>query len=126
MVDTIACHFRVSGILKFQGRPGVFVCGEMVDGTAKAGMIIAWPIHGDAITSGVPVREVEFIDFAPGVSGIALAIRFDDEEEENEQLLRDFLEVGMVVTLWELEDGSGSKVGAAQPAVKADGAKRLY
>ena len=124
MVDTIACHFQVSGILKFQGRPGVFVCGEIVDGTAKAGMIIAWPIHGDAITSGVPVREVEVIDFAPGASGIALSVRFEDEEEENEQFLRDFLEVGMIVTLWELDAGTGSKVGAAQPAVARDGASR--
>jgi len=101
MTETVACHFRISGILKLQSRPGVFVCGEVVDGIAKAGMTIVWPVHGDAITTGVPVREVEFVDFAPGVSGVALGLRFEDEEEQNEQFLRDFLEVGMLVSLCE-------------------------
>jgi hypothetical protein len=101
MTESVACHFRISGILKLQSRPGVFVCGEVVDGTARAGMTIVWPVHGNAITTGVPVREVDFIDFAPGVSGVALGVRFEEEEEQNEQFLRDFLEVGMVVSLCE-------------------------
>jgi hypothetical protein len=115
MSESVVGHFRISGILKFQGRPGVFVCGEVVDGVAKAGTIIEWPIHGDSITTRVPVREVEFIDFAPGVSGVALSVRFEKEADEEEQFLRDFLEVGMVVKLWDI-GGAGSAVGAAQPA----------
>jgi hypothetical protein len=83
MAESAAAHFRISGILKLQSRPGVFVCGEVVDGTVKAGMIIVWPVHGDAITTGVPVREVQFVDFAPGVSGVALSVRFEDKNRTN-------------------------------------------
>ena len=97
MTATMEARFRVSGLLKLQSRPGAFVCGEVVDGTVKPGMEIAWPLHGDALTMPVLVRWVEFIDYSPGVSGVALAIRFDEDEEENEQLLRDLLEVGMEV-----------------------------
>ena len=92
-------RFRISGLLKLQSRPGVFVCGEVVDGDVKQGMEILWPLHGDALTMPVVVRDVEFIDYAPGVSGIALGVRFDKDEAEHEQLLRDLLEVGMVVTI---------------------------
>jgi hypothetical protein len=65
----------------------------------KPGMEIAWPLHGDALTMPLMVRAVEFIDYAPGVSGIALAIQFDEDEAEQEQLLRDLLEVGMEVAI---------------------------
>ena len=92
-------HFRVSGLLKLQSRTGAFVCGEVVDGEVKRGMEILWPIHGDALTMPVAVRDVEVIDYAPGASGIALGVGFDQDEVENEQLLRDLLEVGMIVTI---------------------------
>jgi hypothetical protein len=92
-------HFRVSGLLKLQSRPGTFVCGEIVDGEVKRGMEILWPIHGDALTMPVAVRDVECIDYAPGASGIALGVGFDRNEIENEQLLRDLFEVGMIVTI---------------------------
>jgi hypothetical protein len=92
-------RFRVSGLLKLQSRPGIFVCGEIVQGTVKAGMEIIWPLHGEALTMAVPVCGVEFIDYAPGVSGIGLEVRFDDEDAENEQLLRDIVEVGIEVAV---------------------------
>ena len=82
-------RFRVSGLLKVRNRPGTFVCGEIIEGSVKPGMEIAWPLHGDALTMPLLVRSVEFIDYAPRISGIALAIRFDDDEAEHEQLLRD-------------------------------------
>jgi hypothetical protein len=111
MRDPVEAHFRVSGVLKLQSRPGVYVCGEIVDGEVKRGMEIAWPIHGDAITTSVPIREVEFIDYAPGVAGIALGVRFAEDEAENEQFLRDFLEVGMVVSVAAASDQSPSAAG---------------
>jgi hypothetical protein len=104
METVTRARFRVSGLLKLQGRPGAFVCGEILEGVVKAGMEIAWPLHGDALTMPVLVRAVEFIDYAPGVSGIALAIRFDDDEAEHEQLLRDLLEVGMEVVVSPVSD----------------------
>ena len=92
-------HFRVTGLLKLQSRPGTFVCGEVVDGVVMPGMEILWPLPGDGLTLPVVVRNVDVVDYAPEVSGIALDVRFDDEENEHEQLLRDLLEVGMVVTV---------------------------
>jgi hypothetical protein len=80
MRDPVEGKFRVSGVLKLQSRSGVFVCGEIVDGGVKRGREIAWPIHGEAITTSVPIREVEFIDYAPGVAGVALGVRFDEDE----------------------------------------------
>ncbi len=99
MLSPGEAHFRVSGLLKVQGRPGAFVCGEIVDGVVKRGMEILWPLHGDALTMPIAVRAVEFIDYSPGVAGVALGVRFDQDEAESEQLLRDLLEVGMVVTV---------------------------
>src|SRR6478609_6654418 len=99
MPEAGVAHFRVSGILKLRSRPGLFICGEIVDGVVQEGMRIEWPIHGDAITTGLEVRQVEFVDYWPGVSGIALGVLFDEEEDENEQFLLRFLEVGMVVNI---------------------------
>jgi hypothetical protein len=89
----------VSGLLKLQSQPGLYVCGEIVDGVVEQGMEILWPLHGDKLTFPVVVRNVEFVDYSPGVSGIALGVRFEEDAHEHEQLLRDLLEVGMVVTV---------------------------
>src|SRR5688500_10438444 len=105
MPEAVAARFRVSGVLKLRSRPGLFICGELVDGTVREGMTIEWPIHGDAITTGLQVRQVEFVDYWPNASGLALGVRFDEEEEENEQFLRHFLEVGMVVNIWPARHG---------------------
>ena len=75
------------------------MCGEIVDGEVKRGMEIQWPLHGEVLTMPIAVREIEFIDYAPGTSGIALGVRFDDDEAKSEQLIRDLLEVGMIVTI---------------------------
>ena len=99
MESTTEARFRVSGLLKLQSRPGAFVCGEVIEGTVKPGMEIAWPLHGDALTMPLRVSAVEFIDYSPGVSGVALAIQFDQDEAEQVQLLRDVLEVGMEVAV---------------------------
>jgi hypothetical protein len=99
MPDDVAARFRVSGVLKLRGRPGFFVCGEIIDGVVEEGMTLEWPIHGDAITEALLVRQVEFVDYWPGAAGIALGVRFDEEEAENEALLRQFLEVGMMVNI---------------------------
>jgi hypothetical protein len=90
----------VSGVLQLRSRPGFFVCGEVVDGTVKEGMTIEWPIHGETITAELLVRQVEFVDYWPGVAGVALGVRFEEEEDENERFLRHFLEVGMIVNIW--------------------------
>jgi len=100
-------RFRISGLLKLGRRPGAYVCGEIVEGTVMPGMEIVWPLHGEALTMAVPIRGVEFLDYSPDVSGLALEVRFDDDEAENEQLLRDLIEVGMEV--------------AVRPAVPSDG-----
>jgi hypothetical protein len=104
MSEKIAAHFRVGGVLKLRSRPGFFVCGEVVDGTVKEGMTIEWPIQGEAITAELVVRQVEFVDYWPGAAGVALGVRFDEEEEKNEQFLRHFLEVGMIVNIWPIVD----------------------
>jgi hypothetical protein len=106
MEPATEARFRVSGLLKLQSRPGAFVCGEIIEGTVKPGMEIAWPLHGDGLTMPLLVRAVEFIDYTPGVSGIALAIRFDEDEAEHEQLLRDLLEEGMEVAVRPASDAA--------------------
>jgi hypothetical protein len=92
-------RFRIRGLLKLQSRPGAFVCGEIVEGTVKPGMEIVWPLHGEGLTMVIPVRAVEFVDYSPGVSAVALQISFEDDETESEQLLRDMIEVGMEVAV---------------------------
>lgn len=76
------------------------VCGEIVGGEVKPGMEIQWPLHGNSLTLPIEVREIDFVDYAPGTSsGVALSVRFDEAEAESEQFLRDLLEVGMTVTV---------------------------
>jgi hypothetical protein len=115
---TIDARFRVSGLLKLQSRPGIFVCGEIIDGAVKAGMEISWPIHGDALTMPLLIRAVEFVEYAPGISGVALAIRFDEDEAENEQLLRDFLEVGTEVAVLSVSEPTGQRGCLACPCCR--------
>lgn len=64
-------------------------------------MIIAWPIHAHATSINMTVRAVEFVDYPRGVADVALGVRFDEEEPENEQILRDSFEVGMVVSIFQ-------------------------
>jgi hypothetical protein len=64
-------------------------------------MAIEWPIHCENLTMSLVVREVEFVDYSPGVAGLALFVQFEDDEVENESFLRELLEVGMVVRIWE-------------------------
>jgi hypothetical protein len=100
----VTARFQVSAMLKLRSRPGVFVCGEVIEGAVRSDMTINWPIHGDAVGIAVPIRAVEFIDYSPGIAGVALSVRFEEDEEENEQLLRKFLEVGMIISVWEQDD----------------------
>jgi hypothetical protein len=59
----------------------------------------------------IVIRDVEFIDYAPGVAGVALGVRFEQDEVEHEQLLRGLLEVGMVVTIQDVSASGSSASG---------------
>jgi hypothetical protein len=111
MKRTVAAQFRISGVLKLRSRPGMFVCGEIVEGAVEAGMGLVWPIHGENIAELLRIHEVEHVDFWPAASGMALLVRFDEEPEENEDFLRQFLEVGMVVNILEASYDPHGKSG---------------
>jgi hypothetical protein len=51
MSESVAAQFRASGILKLQSRPGIFVCGELIVGAVRPGMVIEWPTHAENITT---------------------------------------------------------------------------
>jgi hypothetical protein len=94
-------RFRVNRLLKLSQRDGVFVCGDVLEGAVAAGMVIDWPIHGDALTMTVAVDTVDYLDLdrAAGKVEVALGIRFEDEPDAEEELRRYFLEPGMLVTV---------------------------
>jgi hypothetical protein len=100
-------RFRMNRLLKLPQREGVFVCGDVLEGVVAEGMVIDWPIHGDALMMTVAVGTVDYLDLnlAAGKAEVALGVRFLDETDDEEEFLRHFLEPGMVVTVRDPDSG---------------------
>jgi len=102
MAESVAAQFSVTGILKLRSRRGIFVCGEVLSGIVTAGVKLEWPIHRGNTGTALLVREVEYVDYGPGVACVALVVQFDEDAVQKEQSLRESLEVGMVVRVCDL------------------------
>ena len=72
--------FRVNRVLRLRGRPGVFLCGEVLSGVVKTGMVLHWPAPGSALTSPITVLSIDHLDLdrQAGVAETALGIAAAD------------------------------------------------
>jgi hypothetical protein len=76
-----SARFRVNRILKLQTREGIYLCGDVVDGTIRAGMSVLWPLHGETVTIPARIRAIEYLDLDRRTerAEVALAIRLEED-----------------------------------------------